>query len=200
MVVQDQENSRDRAIAAQRLDCRLAGFNAVGNTRNLLSAHEQGASLNKIAHVCFGGRSMHGFRLLATTVAILCLVSPVVARMVEGENPSMLSRVNLPQWPAQSLVKSVYRGVPKIALLSNELIPPQPENMALRRPNAISTIVPLLSGEPRANSAAKTLKTKAETVASSRHVSPQKPLSAHRKSAQLAPPKSGDVVFMGGLY
>jgi hypothetical protein len=39
----------DRALAAQRFHRRIAGFDAVGNPRNLLSAYEQGASL-KHAH------------------------------------------------------------------------------------------------------------------------------------------------------
>jgi hypothetical protein len=144
---------------------------------------------------------MHRSRFSATIVLALCFLSlPAAARMAEGANPSILFRVNLPQWPAQPLVKSGYRGIPEIALWSNTLLPPQPEDRALRWPLAISTTVPPLSGEPCANSAAKAFKAKTEIVASSRQVSPQRPLSAHRKSAQPVPPKRRDGVFIGGLY
>jgi hypothetical protein len=40
-------DSHDRALAAQRFHRRIAGFDAVGNPRDLLSAHEQGASLKQ---------------------------------------------------------------------------------------------------------------------------------------------------------
>jgi hypothetical protein len=44
MVDQNRENFHDRAIGAQRLNRRIAGFDAVGSRRDLLLAHEQAAS------------------------------------------------------------------------------------------------------------------------------------------------------------
>jgi hypothetical protein len=47
MVPSNGGDSHDRALAAQRFHRRIAGFDAVGNPRDLLSAHEQGASLKQ---------------------------------------------------------------------------------------------------------------------------------------------------------
>jgi hypothetical protein len=139
--------------------------------------------------------------LSATIVATFCLVSlPAGALLSDADRPSMLARVSLPQWPARSPIKAVYRGLPEIALMSNKLLPQQPESLALRLPVPASTSLSPPSGQPRLATKATALKPKPRIFASSRPISPRKPFFAGLKTTPLAPSLSRDGVFMGGLY
>jgi hypothetical protein len=139
--------------------------------------------------------------LSATIVASFCLVSlPAVALLSDAEEPSMLARVNLPQWPAHSPIKALYRGLPEIALFSNKLLTSQSEALALRLPVPVSTSVSPPSGQPRLAPKATALKPKPAIFASWRHISSHKPFFARLKTTPPAPSPPREGVFMGGLY
>jgi hypothetical protein len=136
----------------------------------------------------FRTRTLRNAGLFATIFGTLCLVSmPAFALISLGESPSILTRVNFPQWPMHSSINPRYRGVPEIALLSNMRLPPQPRTLALLLPlpgpaSVMPAISPPSAQLPLPPKAAAP-KAKQANSASSRRSSPRKAFFARLKSA-----------------
>lgn len=148
----------------------------------------------------FRTRTLKRVGLFATIVGTLCLVAmPAFALISLGDSPSILARVNFPQWPMQSSINPLYRGVPEIALLSNIRLPPQPRTLALLLPlPGPASVLPAISPRSvqlRLPPKTEALKAKQANFASSGRSSHRKAFFARLKSIAPTPTR----MFMG-LY